>query len=99
MAVPGQYLYTSGSRVNGYGMYIGIADQTMAVEVSATMKGSQMDMYMVMDMPATETSSIVMIMEMDGTYRSTSTKPATEPPVNAVIVDIIELLASSTPTA
>jgi len=92
-------LYTSGSKVNGYGMYIGIADQTMTMEVSATMKGSQMDMYMVMDMPATETSSVVMIMEMDGTYRSTSTEPATQPPAGAVVVDIMEMLLGSIPTA
>lgn len=87
-------LYTSGSKVNGYGMYIGVADQTMAMEVSATMKGSQMDMYMVMDMLTSETSAATLLMEMDGTYKSTTTKPTTEPPAGAVVVDIMEMLTA-----
>ena len=37
-------------------------------------------------------------MMMDGTYQTTSTQPATEPPAGASVVDLMELLGSLIPT-
>lgn len=87
-------LYTSGSKVNGYGMYLAVEDETALMEVSATMKGTKLEMYMVMDMLTSDTSAATLLMEMDGTYKSTTTKPATEPPAGAVVVDIMDMLTA-----
>lgn len=88
-------LYTSGSKVNGYSLTMDIADQTVGnIAISASMKGSEMEMSMEFAMDMAEAGSLGMTMEMDGTYQSTNSQPATEPPADATVIDLMALLGT-----
>ena len=80
------HLYTSGGQVNGYGMEM-TASETTGMEMTMTMEMKGDDMSLLMEMAG-------MTLEMDGTYRSSSTAPETEPPAGATVVDLWELLTT-----
>ena len=80
------HLYTSGGQVNGYGMEM-TASETTGMEMTMTMEMKRDDMSLLMEMAG-------MTMEMDGTYRPSSTAPETEPPAGATVVDLWELLTT-----
>ena len=80
------HLYTSGGQVNGYGMEM-TASETTGMEMTMTMEMKGDDMSLLMEMAG-------MTMEMDGTYRPSSTAPETEPPAGATVVDLWELLTT-----
>ena len=80
------HLYTSGGQVNGYGMEM-TASETTGMEMTMTMEMKGNDMSLLMEMAG-------MTMEMDGTYRPSSTAPETEPPAGATVVDLWELLTT-----
>ena len=80
------HLYTSGGQVNGYGMEM-TASETTGMEMTMTMEMKGDDMSLLMEMAG-------MTMEMDGTYRPSSTAPETEPPSGATVVDLWELLTT-----
>ena len=77
------HLYTSGGQVNGYGMEMTTADPEAQMTMTMEMKGD--DMSLLMEMAG-------MTMEMDGTYRPSSTAPETEPPAGATVVDLMDAL-------
>lgn len=83
-------LYASGSKITGYeiGLTAPDAEQGVEMEISATMKGSKMEMAMSMEMNMEDAGSMTMTMTMDGTYQSTTTKPVTAPPTGAVVIDM-----------
>lgn len=78
------HLYTSGGQVNGYGMEM-TASETTGMEMTMTMEMKGDDMSLLMEMAG-------MTLEMDGTYRSSSTAPETEPPAGAEVVDLTDTL-------
>ena len=80
------HLYTSGGQVNGYGMEM-TASETTGMEMTMTMEMKGDNMSLLMEMAG-------MTMEMDGTYRPSSTAPETEPPAGATVVDLWELLTT-----
>ena len=82
-------LYTSGGKVNGYGLEMTIADsEETALTMTAEMRGSKMEMLMDFQTPG----ELSMTMEMDGAYQRTSTAPATQPPAGAEVVDLTDTL-------
>ena len=90
-------LYTSGNKVTGYAMNLAAADPSFGeIELVATMKQDKMDLTMKMDFEVAvdESSSVSMTMDMamDGTYKTTSTAPATQPPAGATVIDLFQLL-------
>ena len=97
-------LYTSGGKVNGYAMELAADPQILGAEMGLTvsMKGSKMELAMnvaASQGEGQEGSGILYQMDltldlaMDGTYRSTNAKPATEPPAGATVVDLTALLS------
>ena len=78
------HLYTSGGQVNGYGMEM-TASETIGMEMTMTMEMKGDDMSLLLEMAG-------MTMEMDGTYRPSSTAPETEPPAGATVVDLMDAL-------
>ena len=102
-------LYTSGGKVNGYAMELK-ADPNVAggeLSITTSMKGSKMELAMNMAASQGEGQEgsgtlyqvdMTLDMMMDGTYQTTSTQPATEPPAGASVVDLMELLGSLIPT-
>ena len=95
-----QNIYTV-SQVNGYILTMTADDSElsgMTMELSASMKGRQMDMSMSVDMPASDLTagtSMHLSLTMDGAYQTTSTIPSTQPPAGASIVDLTEFLFPS----
>ncbi|MGE4277743.1 MAG: copper amine oxidase N-terminal domain-containing protein [Lawsonibacter sp.] len=90
-------LYTSGSSVNGYAVQMTATDPMFgAVEMTASMKDRQLDMSMTMDMAISEDadSSVSMSLDMimNGTYQTTTEQPATQPPADAVIIDLNQMM-------
>ena len=87
-------LYTSGSKITGYeiGLTALDAEQGVEMEISATMKGSKMEMAMSMEMDMEDAGSMTMTMTMDGTYQSTTTKPVTAPPAGAAVIDLNQMM-------
>lgn len=83
-------LYTSGSKVNGYAVELNADVEGVKMALTMELKNSKMVMEMAMDMGDT-----VMSMSMDGTYTTTNSKPVTQPPADAVVVDLMELLAGA----
>ena len=82
-------LYTSGGKVNGYGLEMTIADtEGTALALTAEMRDSKMEMLMDFQMPG----ELSMTMEIDGAYQRTSTAPTTEPPAGATVVDLMDAL-------
>ena len=77
------HLCTSGSQVNGYGLEMTTADPEAQMTMTMEMKGD--DMSLLLEMAG-------MTMEMDGTYRPSSTAPETEPPAGATVVDLMDAL-------
>ncbi len=93
-------LYTNGSKVNGYAMEMSAdMDQLGAMSLSATMKGTQMDMNMAfnvaMDQGAGESFAMDLSMTMDGNYQTTSVKPTTQPAAGDTVVDLMDLLGAA----
>ena len=92
-------LYTSAGKVNGYAIELKADPAVVGAEMtlSAAMKGSKMEM--VLNVAAAQKAgedipevSITLDMDMDGTYQSTSSKPVTEPPAGATVVDLMDLM-------
>lgn len=82
-------LYTSGGKVNGYGLEMTIADtEGTALALTAEMRASKMEMLMDFQMPG----ELSMTMEIDGAYQRTSTAPTTEPPAGATVADLMDAL-------
>lgn len=91
-------LYTSGGKVNGYGLDMAAAmDEMVKMDMTAQVKGKKMDIKMTMDVTDQETTALTFTLTMDGTYQPTSAKPAAEPPAGAAVVDLMELLGSYVP--
>ena len=84
-------LYTSGSRVTGYVMEMTGASQeetgALSMTLSASMQNDQMEMSMEYTVTADDATT-TLSMTMDGTYRTTTSQPETEPPTGAQIVDM-----------
>ena len=91
-------LYTSGGKVNGYGLDMAIApDDVAAMNIRTQMKGKKMDVKMSFDISEDEDMALSLSMTMDGAYQSTSAKPATQPPAGAVVIDLNELAGGYVP--
>ena len=93
-------LYTSGGKVNGYGMEISAdMDQLGAMSLSTEMKGTQMNMNMAfnmaMDQGTGESFALDLSMTMDGDYQTTSSKPVTQPAAGETVVDLMDLLGAA----
>lgn len=84
-------LYTSGSKVNGYAMKMAAGAQDMEMALTMQMKDNKLLAEMGMKMGGT----VSMTMSMDGTYQATNSKPVTELPAGAVVVDLLQLAAGS----
>lgn len=99
-------LYTSGGKVNGYAMELKADPDVAGAEMSvmAAMKGSKMELTMGFAASQGEGQEgevlgemeLVLNMAMDGTYQTTSTQPATEPPAGASVVDLMDMLGGET---
>ena len=63
-----------------------------SMELTATMKGSKMQMGMSVEMSLEDAGDMTMIMTLDGTYQSTSAKPVTAPPAGAVVIDLNQMM-------
>lgn len=90
-------LYTSGGKVNGCGMdFTADVEGEAALSMAVQMKDKKMSLRM--DVEADDGyDKVSLSMTMDGTYQSTSSKPATQPPAGAVIIDLNELAGSYVP--
>lgn len=94
-------LYTSSSKVTGYAVQMTANDPTYgAVKMTAAMKDSKLDVSMTMNMsiPADtgSTASMTLDLTMDGTYKITTEQPATQPPADAVIIDLSQMMGMAT---
>lgn len=86
-------LYTSGSKVTGYEIGMTALDPSFgSMELTATMKGSKMQMNMSVEMRMEDAGDMTMVMTMDGTYKSTSAKPVTAPPAGTVVIDLTQIM-------
>ncbi len=89
-------LYTNGSKVNGYAVTVGGSDPAFGgVEMTVSMKGSKMEMSMSMLIADDETGSVSLTMQMDGTYKTTTEQPAAQPPADAVVIDLTQMMGLS----
>ena len=102
-------LYTTGSRVNGYAMELTAVDPSFGeMEIGVSMRTSKMEMSIdltqssslptgedpsISTLPGILSSEVSMHMEMDGAYQSTSAKPSTQPPADATVLDMFQLLS------
>ena len=81
-------LFTSGGRVNGYGMELslsGTEEDEASLTLETEMRKDRMEMAMDLRIP-----DMTMTMDLDGTYRSTGSAPVTEPPAGAQVVDLMD---------
>lgn len=86
-------LYTNGSKITGYEIEMTALDPSFgSMELTATMKGSKMQMGMSVEMSLEDAGDMTMVMTMDGTYQSTSAKPVTAPPAGAVVIDLNQMM-------
>ena len=81
-------LYTSGGKVNGYAMTMTVEADGVKAAVNAEVKNSKMTAKLAFGI-AMDDLTMQMNMTMDGSYAATSSKPATEPPAGATIVDMV----------
>lgn len=81
-------LYTSGGKVNGYAMTMTVEADGVKAMVNAEVKNSKMTAKLAFGI-AMDDLTMQMNMTMDGSYAATSSKPATEPPAGATIVDMV----------
>lgn len=81
-------LYTSGGKVNGYAMTMTVEADGVKAAVNAEVKNSKMTAELAFGI-AMDDLTMQMNMTMDGSYAATSSKPATEPPAGATIVDMV----------
>ncbi|MEA4933454.1 MAG: copper amine oxidase N-terminal domain-containing protein [Lawsonibacter sp.] len=93
-------LYTSNSKVTGYAVQMTGNDPTYgAVEMTAAMKDNKLNVSMTMNMAIpVETgsaSSMTLKLTMDGTYKATTEQPATQPPADASIIDLSQMMSSA----
>ena len=90
-------LYASGGSVNGYAVAVSM-DGLM--EVSASMRGTNMTVNMSMNVPTGgEGSAMTMTMEMTGRYVATTSTPLGVPPTGAGVLDLTELMNSYIPVS
>ncbi len=90
-------LYTSGGTVNGYAVAVSMEG---LMDVSASMRGSDMTVSMSMNLPTGgEGSAMSMTMEMTGEYTATSSAPQGVPPTGAGVLDLTELMNSYLPVS
>ena len=80
-------LYTSGNQVTGYGLEMSAAVEGVTLSLDAQMRGQTMEMDMGLQLDGGEDFSMALTMTMDGTYRTTTAQPETEPPAGATWVD------------
>ena len=80
-------LYTSGNQVTGYGLEMSAAMEGVTLSLDAQMRGQTMEMDMGLQLDRGEDFSMALTMTMDGTYRTTTAQPETEPPAGATWVD------------
>ncbi|MCI8422938.1 MAG: hypothetical protein HFF50_05340 [Lawsonibacter sp.] len=78
-------LYTSGSKVTGYAIDMDAPD---IMKMNASMRSDKLNASVEMKVD----NMLSMTMTMDGTYKTTSSKPSAEPPANASIVDLTQQL-------
>lgn len=93
-------LYTSGGKVNGYGMEMsadmeGLGAMSLATEMKGTQMNMSMAFNMAMDQGAGESFALDLSMTMDGNYQATSSKPATQPAAGETVVDLMDLLGAA----
>ena len=81
-------LYTSGGKVNGYAMTMTVEADGVKAAVNAEVKNSKMTAKLAFGI-AMDDLTMQMNMTMDGAYAATNSKPATEPPAGATIVDMV----------
>lgn len=81
-------LYTSGGKVNGYAMTMTVEADGVKAAVNAEVKNSKMTAKLAFGI-AMDDLTMQMNMTMDGTYAATNSKPATEPPAGATVVDMV----------
>lgn len=81
-------LYTSGGKVNGYAMTMTVEADGVKAAVNVEVKNSKMTAELAFGI-AMDDLTMQMNMTMDGAYAATSSKPATEPPAGATIVDMV----------
>ena len=105
-------LYTSGSKVNGYAVELTAADPSFGeMDMVVSMRNRKMEMSIgltqspslptgedpsISTLPGTPAAEVSMHMEMDGTYQTTSAKPSTQPPADAAVVDLFQLISPGT---
>ena len=90
-------LYASGGSVNGYAVAVSM-DGLM--DVSASMRGTNMTVNMSMNVPTGgEGSAMTMTMEMTGRYVATTSTPLGVPPTGAGVLDLTELMNSYIPVS
>ena len=90
-------LYTSGGKVNGYGMdFAADVGNETALSMTAQIKDKKMSLRMDVDTDDGY-DKVSLSMTMDGTYQSTSSKPVTEPPAGTVIIELNGLAGSYVP--
>ena len=90
-------LYASGGSVNGYAVAVSM-DGLM--EVSASMRGTNMTVNMSMNVPTGgEGFAMTMTMEMTGRYVATTSAPLGVPPTGAGVLDLTELMNSYIPVS
>ena len=99
---------TSGDKVNGYAMELKADPAVLGAEMtmSIAMKGSKMEMAMNVAASQGEGQEgsgtlyqmdLTLDLAMDGTYQSTSAKPATQPPAGAAVVDLMDMMGGALP--
>ena len=81
-------LYTSGGKVNGYAMTMTVEADGVKAAVNAEVKNSKMTAKLAVGI-AMDDLTMQMNMTMDGAYAATNSKPATEPPAGATVVDMV----------
>lgn len=93
-------LSTSNSKVTGYSMTMKGEQEGAAVSMDASMKGKKLTVTMEMSTPAVtdqdtgvSVPGLTYTVTMDGTYSASSTRPQTQPPAGAEVVDLMEELA------
>ena len=85
-------LYTSGGRVNGYGVELSAEG---VLDLSATMRGNDLTAHVAMNVPSGGAGSAMsMTMDMTGRYASTTSAPKAVPPTGAGVMDLTTALTN-----
>lgn len=97
-------LYATGDQVNGYAMELKADPAVVGAEMalSVSMKDSKMELAMNVAAAQAQSQDTPMVnitldLTMDGTYQDTSAKPVTEPPADAPVVDLMDMVGGALP--